>query len=564
MVAYAGTLISSPLQTSEFIYIADQLNQYGLDYWPVHVSALAAGAGGVYTKNLPVAQDNIRAYPGSLVRGFERDFYHRVHIIPNLIDVGSLSTQQARSVEVWNAHLVANQLDSIQAQNTDGIVLIGPFAPPTLYLATASRIYNITVSLDGPPVINGIFIFLFDLDAPQLQIKGRRVVGFALRPNWDFPLLERLEWLNEIIESRAGIEQRIQLRKNPRRGFEYRLLAASDRERVMLENLLAGSQSRIFSMPVWIDAAILSSAVASGATSIQVNTANRDYAVDNLLALSYGLDVEWAEISALGATSVTIKSALVKAWPAGSKVVPVRSARLPQSNLSVNYGSDASADCLLRFSLEDDWLIQAAVEAADYRALPVLLTRTNWSQDLDTSYARKVRDIDFQTGARAVDDLTDFGRVRRTHRVVLNGHAEFTAFRAWLQARSGRLKPFWQPSHQQDLKVVAAIASSQAGITVENTGYALNAGAKQGRRDIMIWTNAGQRYYRRIKAATDNGATEDIALDTALGVTLQPGDIRMVSFMPLKRLDADAVEIAYQTNELAEASLSFVTVKEAA
>lgn len=564
MVAYAGSLPASPLQTDEFGYIADELHQYGLDYWPPHVSTVLNAPAGFYNLLLPVSPDNIRGYAGSLARGYERDLYHRVHIIPNSINIGTVAAEQFRTVEVWNAQLMVNTLTAIVAQNATGMTLLGPIAPPSAFNANASRIYNLSVIKNGPRVINAAFLFEFTLDMPSLLVTGRRSVPFPFGPNWEQPVIERLEWLTEILESRAGIEQRIRIRQGPRREFEYRLRVANDKQRVLLENLLIGGQARAYSMPVWPDQQIAATTIASGALTIPVVTQYRDFEIDNLVALVNGVDIELAEISAVLANSLTIKSPLNKTWPAGSRIIPARSASLQQTGLQFEYFSDAIGDSATRFSVDLEWTIPAITETADYRGLPVLLTRTNWSASLHADYSRKTREIDFLVGLRVLDDQSDFSRIRRSHRFFLNGSQAIFDFRVWLQARSGRLKPFWLPSHQNDLMVLNPVASSSTALQVEHRGYAQNTNSFQARRDIMIETNAGQRYYRRITAATDNVTSEDLVIDSPLGVTLQPSDIRRVSFMPLVRLDADAVEIAHHTDQLAEASLTVITLKEAA
>lgn len=503
-----------------------------------------------------------RALTGIQVPSYFEDYYFRVHLLPGRINLGSLASEQSRTIEVWNARLTPNTLASLTATGAEGMTLIGPAPAPTVFAANESRLYTLAVTPNGPPTVNATFLFAFAFDVATLLATGRRIVGWIFAPNWVQPVIERLEWLTDVMESHAGFEQRVRLRAGARRSFEYNALVSSDTERVKMENLLLSWQARVFGLPLWTDVALAASPIPAGATSIGVTTANRDFAVGGLVGLVLGMESEFAEITAVLPTSLTIKSPLDSTWPIGTKILPVRPARV-QNELGLTYLSDAIGQATVRFQLEDEWLLPAATETLDYRGYPVLLTATNWTEDVDTDYARKLNELDFLTGRCAIDDLSGIGTVRRTHRWLISGRSAIAAFRSWLAARAGRLTAFWMPSFQSDLKVVSPIGAFDSAITVENRAYAANVPAVVGRRDILIATTSGTRYYRRITGATAlTPGTESIAIDSVVGAALLPEQIRHVSFMKLVRLDSDAIEIAHHTDDMAEVSLSVRSIRD--
>ena len=503
-----------------------------------------------------------RALTGIQVPSYFEDYYFRVHLLPGRINLGSLASEQSRTIEVWNARLTPNTLASLTATGAEGMTLIGPAPAPTVFAANESRLYTLAVTPNGPPTVNATFLFAFAFDDAALLATGRRIVGWIFAPNWVQPVIERLEWLTDVMESHAGFEQRVRLRAGARRSFEYSALVGSDTERVKMENLLLSWQARVFGLPLWTDVALAAGPIPAGSTSIAVTTANRDFAVGGLVGLVLGMESEFAEITAVLPTSLTIKSPLDSTWPVGTKILPVRPARV-QNDLGLTYLSDAIGQATLRFQFEDEWLLPAATETLDYRGYPVLLTATNWTEDVDTDYARKLNELDFLTGRRVIDDLSGVGTVRRTHRWLITGRAAITAFRSWLAARAGRLTAFWMPSFQSDLKVVNPIGAFDSAITVENRAYAANVPAAIGRRDILIATTSGSRYYRRITGATAlSPSAESIAIDSVVGAALLPEQIRYVSFMKLVRLDSDAIEIAHQTDDTAEVSISVRSIRD--
>lgn len=503
-----------------------------------------------------------RALTGMQVPSYFEDYYFRVHLLPGRINLGSLASEQSRTIEVWNARLTANTLASLTATGAEGMTLIGPAPAPTVFAANESRLYTLAVTPNGPPTVNATFLFAFAFDVATLLATGRRIVGWIFAPNWVQPVIERLEWLTDVMESHAGFEQRVRLRAGARRSFEYSALVGSDTERVKMENLLLSWQARVFGLPLWTDVAIAESPIPAGATSIAVTTTNRDFTVGGLVGLVLGMESEFAEITAVLPASLTIKSPLDTTWPIGTKILPVQPARV-QNELGLTYLSDAIGQATVRFQLEDEWLLPAATETLDYRGFPVLLTATNWNEDVDSDYARKLNELDFLTGRRVIDDLSGIGTVRRTHRWLITGRAAIAAFRSWLAARAGRLTAFWMPSFQADMKVVSPISAFDSAITVENRAYAANVPAAIGRRDILIATTSGSRYYRRITGATAlTPSTESIAIDSVVGAALLPDQIRHVSFMKLVRLDSDAIEIAHHTDDMAEVSISVRSIRD--
>src|SRR5690606_26733014 len=216
-----------------------------------------------------------------------------------------------------------------------------------------------------------------------------------------------------------------------------------------------------------------------------------------------------------------------------------------------------------QFRLEDDWPITAATEPETYLGHPVLLTPPNWAEDVEGEFGRKWRELDFLTGRRVIDDLTGVSNLARTHRWLLVGRAAIAAFRSWLAARAGKLKPFWLPSFQSDLKVVAPVGGTDAFLTIENRGYAEGPVAAVGRRDLLITTTSGARFFRRITAASEIDATREmVVIDSALGTTLQPHEFQRISFLRLVRLDTDHVEIAHVTDEVAEVLLPLRSLRD--
>ncbi|MBB3211666.1 hypothetical protein FHW67_000914 [Herbaspirillum sp. Sphag1AN] len=530
--------------------------------YPFAASDTAPAVRGTYRRQTQISVPARRQLRCRLAPGYFEDYYFRMHLRPGLIDLGSVASEQSHTIEIWNAGLTPNHLMSSVSTGAQGMRLLGPIPAPTWFAANESRIYTLSVKPDGPPTVNAVFLFTFSHGTASLRASGRRIVAWIFAPNWTRPVIERLEWLTDVMQSHAGHEQRVRLRAGPRRSVEYSVLVGCDSERVHLENLLLSWQAKIFGLPVWTDVALATEPLLAGSTSIALTTAGKNLTVGGLLGLVCGMAYEFAEITDVLPSSVTIKSPLIQRWPTGSKILPVLPARI-QNELGLIYLSNAIAQATVRFQFEDEYLLPNLPETPDYRAYPVLLTPSNWAEDIASDYSRKCQELDFLTGRRMVDDLSGIATVRRTHHWFLNGRTQIMAFRTWLENRAGRLGAFWLPSFLADLKVLRPISAFDAAITVENRAYTTNVPAVAGRRDIMITTLSGTTYYRRITGSSVQSASaEQIAIDHALGCSLLPEEIVSVSFMKLVRLDSDAVEICHHTDALAEASISLQSLRE--
>ena len=148
--------------------ISVQLSEYEADYWPPFAVETTVLDLTTLQRNDPV---DVITFPlPSNIRGpsFADDFYNRIHVTPNPINVGNLLAEDTRFITVWNAFFDQKQLLSvINETDTSGITLTGPFPEPTEFQELEDRIYTLTVSLNGSPLIDATF-------SVSIQLKKRK------------------------------------------------------------------------------------------------------------------------------------------------------------------------------------------------------------------------------------------------------------------------------------------------------------------------------------------------------------------------------------------------------
>jgi hypothetical protein len=310
-----------------------------------------------------------------------------------------------------------------------------------------------------------------------------------------------------------------------------------------------------------MDGSNLGAPVTAGDSTITVDTSDLDYIAGGMAIIMTDSDTyEIVEIDTVGANSLTLSSVALQSWTTSARIYPLRTARLPDTvqlrrfTGGVSYGR-------LRWQCQDVSDYTPATEATTHQGYPVLTSKPNWIEDIESDVLRKLAWLDTRSGQITVDDEAGIPFYLHSHRWLLDGRDEITDFRKWLYARKGRLTAFWLPTWSEDMVLTATVGALSPNIDIEHINYTKQATQGIGRRDIRIELVNGSVYYRRIEGSVEvDSSTERLTLDSALGVEVAPGDVRMISFMALGRLDADAAEIRWWTWDVAEAALNVRTI----
>lgn len=517
---------------------------------------VSATTSGAKTSTQPVDEPANAATGQSLENFGMLDYYNRIHIDTRSFDLGNLVSQQTRTFKLWNAYLVPKTLETVDQVNIDGITLVEPSPAPLTYAPLKENTYTLQISTDGPATIDASYTFNFGGGAndPSISVVGSRITAWTWLPNWDEPMVERLEWSTDVMRSYDGTEQRVQLRNTPRRNFEFSF-SAEGTQRRRLDAAIYNWGARVWAVPVWTDGETLSATVSAGGTTIPATTTNRDYHAGGLvMLLNDSGSYEVTEIASLTSSVITLLRPLVNTWAGGScSVFPVRSARMPSTHGYTRFTGDFVYG-RVRMDVDDvnEWT--AATETT-YRSYPVMTETPNWVESMDQSFERKLAILDYGTGERAIVDESGEPEIASSFRWFLESRARIAAFRSWLYARAGKFGAIWVPTWVSDLTVVANIGSGVTTIDVEHCDYTRRLVGKLHRKDIRVALNNGSVYYRRITGASEVSASvERLTIDSAFGVAIVPSDIAMISFMMLSRLDADGVEINYFTGDSAQAA----------
>jgi hypothetical protein len=370
---------------------------------------------------------------------------------------------------------------------------------------------------------------------------------WALTPDWATPVREKLGFLTDVLPAWTGYEQRRMLRIAPRRVFSFSTIA-SQAEKRYVENTLFAWSALVWSLPIFPDGQRLPDPISISDTTIACDTVDREFVNGGFaIAIQDALTTEVFQISTVASNLLNLMVPAVSAWPAGTRLYPLRNARL-LSYPKILHDSQQMLSVSIDFTIVEpcDW--PAASGLATYRTLPVLEDSPDVSSAGAGDYSREANITDSITGVLDVDDTAQLGFPGNIHQWFLKGRTARSNFRKLLYLLKGRAGMIWVPSYDADLMLVGSLGSSAVAMTVEACGLARLA-AVQNRRDIRIELTTGAIYYRRLvsAAAGMTSATEVVTLDSALGSAIAAAQVRRISFMALSRLDADEIEITHLT-----------------
>ncbi|MFT0211836.1 hypothetical protein VQ643_04370 [Pseudomonas sp. F1_0610] len=542
---------------------AKDLYRFAFIEQPYESITLRSPGAAKIKSNLPVLA-NPHAIKSVRLNAYLDDFYYRIHITPQRLDLGNVVSTQTTDVYVWNAHLTPKTLSKITGTDA-GLTVSGQDSLPTLYMPLKERVYQLSVTPDGQPVLDTKVTFDFSDEFPFVHVTANRIIGWTFSPDWSGNIQERFIWATDILTSETMVEQRRALRLSPRREFDAQMIVHGQ-ERQFLEMALFGWGARIWALPLWHEVQQLDQALDTEVLFIPCQTEDLDFNAQGL-AILRGLTAfsyETVEILTVETNGLTLKRPTQQAWPAGTQLYPARSAQLKEAPQAARK-SDNLQTLAVRFEVSEQNNYSAKMPSAQYRNYPVLEQEPNQSEDLTLSYARLLATLDNGSAIALNEDIGARALPVQGYKKLLHGRKQHAQFKALLYALNGRQKALWIPTFNDDLTLVDTVTSASTVLDIAYIGYSRFGQQRTGRRDIRIELHTGEVFYRRIVASAEQSTTvERLALDSPLGQQIEPHQVRRISWLMLCRSDSDTAEIEHLTDSegVAQTSLIFRGVRD--
>lgn len=508
-------------------------------------------ANGPLTNNQPGALRGF-TFSGAVVPGANAVFYNRILVEPVYIDLGSIVSEQSRTITVFNGYLTGQVLSSIDENGFDSGMTLAGAATPTVYLPLQEETYTLTVTVAGSPQIDASAVYNFTAlgVAVSVAIVGSRIV--LLPVTFRSRVVETLVWKTDVIPAYDGGEQRIRLRRSPRQ--QLRVQAYLDRtERNHVENLLIGWRRRIWAIPMWIEARPSSAPVTAGDTIINVDTQYGDFRVDSLAVIWEGpTKFDVFQVGALTVSTITLLRGANDDY-ASPIIMPVRSARMTRHPVRVASGYDA----VLKADLEVTDNIgfgpgASAIQFDGEDFYDVTPLYEEGGDGLDDEYEHRIETLDFGNGVVRQYAPWDQIKINRAFDLILEGLQEVWEHRMWLHRRAGRLRPFYMTTYENNFFL---LTEGNIGDTFE---VSQNSYAAQGfeRNHIAFRLKADGSYIFKTVLDTEDLPSGNISIQIDSALNHDSAEIDEISFFGLKRLESDRQSLTWMPNNVAMTTLT--------
>lgn len=517
------------------------------------------------TPNTPIIR--LANTPGWLERqDFFYDFYFRIWITPiGLLDLGGVSSEQIIPISVWSAYPdSAKTLTSIGIDGLDDGQLNQPGLTPLLFDALEMKNFTLTVGTSGSPSINVLITWNFNSDISQsLNVVGFRARIWPLQADWREPPLDRYEWLTDVMESRSGFEQRVQLREIPRRTIQSTFVVSGD-DLGWFDALLVGWGSRGFLIPVWYDKSRLDQKFTAGSQRFYCDTSKREFAPGSYILVGSDLkSAVAAEVQQVFADGVLVKRVVATSFAKGQAIWPARAVRVTSPAQQTQHTAGVIAT-RITFEVTDQPDITPVPSTTLYKGLQVLTREHNWASTISRSYDRKLTILDNDTGSPLWIDLSNWAQITRQYNFMLMSSADRQDFIGWLSSLRGRVTPFWRENRETLIEMsTRQPAATTALLHITPIGFPALLFGMANRMALVLRHINGTVYYRTILAADTDVASGDelLTLDVNLPASV-PSDWKLITYLELVRLDADAIEIAHASDDVAQVQMALRGIKQ--
>lgn len=402
--------------------------------------------------------------------------------------------------------------------------------------------------------------------------------AWPCRPT-QYPWEETLEWYTKIHVSSDGSEERVRLRNQPRRAFQYVTDQVNSRIKRQLESLVIGEQIGPYVVGDWTKKPSRCFLIGASSTDAAFSITDEDIArlglelgdyivVEKNGVYATGRTIVLSEYINDGTTNLQVTDATFAEFNkrfSGNKFVKLWKGH--RGKISPTTASVAVTGFTDR--------IVTTMELLDYKGpagepfpqtffgLNIFDYRpnqpTDWQQ-IETEF--RVQRIDNQIGKWSIVDEAGRSFVTRAQEYVILDPEDVDQLREWLQFIGGANRSFYLPTWNSDLHPISIPSSTQ--INVENFSPITIEPDISYRNKILVRLKNGDHIPLEIVEVT-NPTTSDVqtitvAVEDSFDFTID--EIRGISWLDPVRLQSDVVTINHFSSSIKTFQLTAQGVRE--
>lgn len=526
--------------------ISDELNEITpADYDPTGYPTRQFGQWGPYQRYRMAART---AWPivGARQHSFFEDYYFRIHVTPQEIDLQTVASTQVREVDVWNAYPFTSAiLQDILVNNPVGVSVNGP--NPYTYPPLVEQTYEIEVGTSGPANIDLQIQFDFaNVTNPlPVLVTGTRAVKFDIIP--ETPVTEEWQWLTDNIVAVDGTEQRIALRgEMPRVEENLKVIFDNSTKIRKFYSDLMAAVGRLW-IPEFQYATRTLTASVTGGFNLYFDVSKTDIRAGEYVLIQTPLTAALVEIDVLTVTGATVTSALTFDIPKGSLIMPGSPALLNDgsglSRYAVNEVAETTLVCKMLRQRAQLVRPGSTVTLPTYLGVPVFEKRPLADEMVDDNVSTGQQSIDNQTGLPDIISRWDYSRIggARSYKVNrIQRPEEMDYWKTLFAYMRGAARKVWVPTYRTDMRVTVQPAEETSTFTIEGTEYAEKLFPIVTHRYIEVETASGI-HRANVIGASVSGVGSIILFNPGLPAGAGWTDIKRISFLLPMRMAEDKV-----------------------
>jgi len=478
------------------------------------------------------------------------DIYYRIWVVPDTINLQNPGLGVDIPFVVWSAWNEPNQLTTVTPTGATGLTI--DLSAPSDFDPVEERTVNVQITSAAPATVHATYLFTFTLGSGLFTLNATLLEWIKTIP--EVPVVETWAWLTDFIVGHNGSEQRIRLRRQPRRRMEYSVMVQNDADRRTWYNRFHQYLSTHVLIPFYQYDTVVTQDAAISATKVFFDPSRTDFR-DGEYSIVYRPSDGSTYVLLLDTIEVdgaTLPAPLTFPVYAGDLIVPSFFGRLDNRGgieMTSVAGRVGLGAFIIDFRSQFDRPGSTAI-ITTYDGLNVLerrpvVTRGPAPELMDTNPTL----IDGLTGAYAskvgwlhpyVGGARQFVFARKTQ------PGELDYWRDFLTATGGQCIPFLTPTYRQDLVLATTPPAGALQINVVDTLYALDYFQFDTYTRFMFTNPDGSTVYRTaVDAQAQADMTTLITLDTALPVTADWATGFDISYLNRVRLDDDVVRLTH-------------------
>jgi hypothetical protein len=396
-----------------------------------------------------------------------------------------------------------------------------------------------------------------DDDIPETDDVRFSLPVFSLLPNWESGITERLVWMTDLMASETDAEQRRSVRRNARRQFEASFLRQRA-QRGRLDSFFVGVGASSFMVPLWHEQVRMTDGIDMEATGVTLDHIEmREFRKGDLVFVNNGDpdDFDILQVGDIEATRFSWAFPPRRTWPVGTRIYPMRQARIYSQPPQMTNITDTVARAQVLFDLDEPYYVEASF-GSNAGGQPLFRFSPDWTDGLTVDYSRKSYTLDNQSGSPYVIDHGKFTTTATQAKLRLFGRTQAFAFRQFIQAARGRSKKFMCPTFTSDVYPRGDIDGGNL-LKIHAQGFREAMSSPQPLRTMLAFQfyNGAPTIYRNVVDAHAEydglkSVGETLTLDGALP-SIKLADLKRISFVVETRFDQDQIEIHHPaTNQV--------------